>query len=289
MAGDLRLDLGDTGERLVPTRLQFTGDQTVGRIGGIVLAEGAIRRIARRFEIASERLANLIALLAYFRFCSNSRRDHSRLDDLENGRLDRVIDPQAAERDAARLTIVEQTSMTGVARDVVLHAGVTDRQLPAAAPAAHQARKQRVAMLGRAMMTARRHVVAHHPANRLCPLPVDIAFMGAGRQRQPLAARLAAALHLGARTIMARRGASLTIRIGTAVDRIVDHPVDGGIAGPAPGDIAVVAPCGQIKPVFVEPKEGLARTAQFRNLVEDKRDRFLYPSVGVLLQSITNL
>ena len=107
MAGDLRLDLGDAGERLVPTRLQFTGDQTVGRIGGVVLAEGAIRRIARRFEIASERFADLISLLTYFRFGRNGRRDRSGLDDLEDRRLDRIIDPQAAKRDAARLAIVE--------------------------------------------------------------------------------------------------------------------------------------------------------------------------------------
>src|SRR5712691_9701867 len=144
-------------------------------------------------------------------------------------------------------------------------------------------------MLGRAMMTARRHVVAHHPADRLRPFPVDIAFMGAGHQRQPLAARLAAALHPDARTVIARRDASLTIRIGAAVDRIVDHPVDGGVAGSAPGDIAVVVPRGQIKPMFVEPEERLARTAQFRDLVEDQRDRFLHTSVWVFLQSVTHL
>ena len=63
MAGDFRLDFGDAGERLVPAHLQFSGDQTVGRIGGVVLAEGAIRRIARRFEIASERFADMIAPL----------------------------------------------------------------------------------------------------------------------------------------------------------------------------------------------------------------------------------
>src|SRR5271166_6672468 len=152
MVGDLRLDFSDAGERLVPTRLQFTGDQTVGRIGGVVLAEGAIRRIARRLEIASERFADLITLLTQLRFGSNGRCDRSGLDDLQDRRLDRVVDPQAAKRDAARLAIVEQTSMTGVARDVVLHAGVADRQLPAAVLAAHQAREQRVAMLGRAMM-----------------------------------------------------------------------------------------------------------------------------------------
>ena len=103
MVSDLRLDFGDAGERLVPTRLQFTGDQTVDRIGGVVLAEGAIRRIACRFEIASERCADLITLLTQLRFGRNGRCDRSRLDDLEDRRLDRVVDPQAAKRDAARL------------------------------------------------------------------------------------------------------------------------------------------------------------------------------------------
>ena len=124
MAGDFRLDFGDAGERLVPAHLQFSGDQTVGRIGGVVLAEGAIRRIARRFEISSERFADMIAPLTRFRFGHDGRCDRSGLDDLEDRRLDRVIDPQAAEGDATRLAIVEQASMTGVARDVVLHPGV---------------------------------------------------------------------------------------------------------------------------------------------------------------------
>src|SRR5262252_5235449 len=113
-------------------------------------------------------------------------------------------------------------------------------------------------MLGSAMMTARRHVVAHHPANRLRLFPVDVAFMSAGYQRQPLAAGLAACLHSHARAVIALRDTRLTIRIGTAVDRIVDHPVDGGVAGPAPIDIAVVAPCRQIKPMLDEPEERLA-------------------------------
>src|SRR5437762_3486237 len=144
-------------------------------------------------------------------------------------------------------------------------------------------------MLGRTMMTARRHVVAHHPADRLRPLPIDIAFMGPGHQRQPLATRLAAAPHPDARTVIASRDTSLTIRIGAAVDRIVDHTVDGRIAGPSPGDIAVVAPCRQIKLMFLEPEQRLARAAQFRDLVEDQRDRFLHPPVRVLLQSVTDL
>src|SRR5262245_60844310 len=108
-------------------------------------------------------------------------------------------------------------------------------------------------MLGRAMMTARRHVVTHHLADRLRPFPVDITFMSARHQRQPLAARLAAFLHSNARTVITCRDTGLTIRIGAAVNWIVDHPVDSGITGLAPSDIAVVAPCGQIEPMLDEP------------------------------------
>src|SRR6516165_6083907 len=79
-------------------------------------------------------------------------------------------------------------------------------------------------MLGRAMMTARRHVVAHHPADRLRPFPVDIAFMSARHQRQPLAARHAALLHPHARTVIARCDTGLTIRINAAVDQTSAWP-----------------------------------------------------------------
>jgi hypothetical protein len=78
----------------------------------------AIRLTVRRFEIASENFVDLIAPLTQFRFESDGRRARSGLDDLEDRRFDRVIDPQAAEGDAARLAIVEQTSMTDVARNV---------------------------------------------------------------------------------------------------------------------------------------------------------------------------
>jgi hypothetical protein len=51
MGGNLAFDLGHACERLVPACLEFAGDQPVGRIGNVVLAEGAIGRIARGFEM----------------------------------------------------------------------------------------------------------------------------------------------------------------------------------------------------------------------------------------------
>ena len=48
--GNFAFNLRHARQRLVPARLQFAGDQPVGRVGGVVLSEGAIRSIvpARR-------------------------------------------------------------------------------------------------------------------------------------------------------------------------------------------------------------------------------------------------
>ena len=64
VGGDFAFDLRHARERLVPACLQFAGHQSIGRIGSIVLPEGAISCIARRFEIALECLAHLIPPLA---------------------------------------------------------------------------------------------------------------------------------------------------------------------------------------------------------------------------------
>src|SRR5262249_14278562 len=58
MGGNLGFDLRHAGERLVPSRLQFPGHQSVGWVGSIVLPEGPIGCIARRFEITPERLTH---------------------------------------------------------------------------------------------------------------------------------------------------------------------------------------------------------------------------------------
>ena len=177
MSGDLPFNLCDTGKRLVPTRLQFAGHQSVCGIGCIVLSEGAVRRITRGFEIAHQRVTDLIASQARFGLRRISCCDRARLDDLQQGGFDGVIDPQAAKGDTARLTIVEPTARTAVAWDIVLHAAVADCQLAAAAAAADKPGEKRVAVLGRAMMPACRDILAHHPADRLRPLPVDITFV----------------------------------------------------------------------------------------------------------------
>ena len=66
MSGDLTFGLRNTRECRVPARLQFARHQPVGRIGGVILPEGAVGRIARRFEIAFQGIAHLIPPLDHF-------------------------------------------------------------------------------------------------------------------------------------------------------------------------------------------------------------------------------
>jgi hypothetical protein len=176
--------------------------------------------------------------------------------------------------------------MAGIARNVVLHPAVTDGELAPAASAADEAGEQRIAVLGRAVMPARRDVLAHHPADRLRALPVDIAFVRAGPKRQPFHTRLATALRADARVAVLRHDTGSTIGIGATVDRVRHHPVDRRVAWSAPSDVAVVMPGGQIEPMLMEPGERLTGAAKFSHLVEDQADCILHPPVWVLLQPI---
>src|ERR1700737_2873461 len=158
---------------------------------------------------------------------------------------------------------------------VTLYAGVPDCELAATALAPDQAGQQRVSMLGRAVMPTGGNVAADHCADRLEPLPAHVPFMGVGLQRLPLAPRLAADLHAHAPGAVAPRHSRLTIGIGAAVDRVLNDPVDGGVARSPPGRVAVGLLHRQIEIVLVEPAERLSGTAQFLDLVEHQLDRFL--------------
>ena len=224
-----------------------------------------------------------------FRLGLGRRGDRAWFGDLEQSGLNGVVDPQAAEADAARLAIIEQAPVAGIAWNVVLHAAVADGQLAPTAPAADETSQQRVAVLGRAMMTARGHVLAHHPADRLRTLPVDVPVVRAGLERQPFAARLAAALRPNARTVVLRHDPGSTIRVGAAVGWVRDHSVDGRVTRSAPDEVAVALPGGKIERMRVEPEERLTGAAEFGHLVEDQPDRLLDPAVRILLQPIAGL
>src|SRR5262245_45231803 len=241
MGGNLGFGLRHAGERLVPSRLQFASHQSVGRVGSVVLPEGPIGCIARRFEITPERLTHLVPLLPRLLLGSNGRRNSARANDSEKGTLNGVIHPQPAKSDATQLAIVHPAAGAAVARDVMLRSRVAKGQFTPASATAEQARQQSVAVLGRTMVTAGGYVAADHLADRFGLVPADITLMGVRHQRQPVAACFAADLHLDAGPVVARHHGRLTIGIGAAVDGVLDHSVDGGVVWAPPNRLAVLA------------------------------------------------
>ena len=154
MRGNPGLDLTYTCERAVPSQLQFRRDQPVLRINGVVLPECPIGAVARRLEVAHQRLTNLIAAAGRLCFGLGGRSYRSRFDNPQKSFLDGVVDTQSSECDAAWLAIVERTPPTRIARNVMLGACVADRQLASTTPAADKAGEQSVAVLRRSVMSA---------------------------------------------------------------------------------------------------------------------------------------
>src|SRR5271166_6649543 len=120
MRRNLALDLRDMDERPVPARFKLARYQPVCGVGGIILAEGAIGRVARRFEIATERIAHLIPPFSGFPGGSIRSRDGAWTDDTNQRFLDRIVGAQSAEGDALGAPVVHPGTAAGVARNMVL-------------------------------------------------------------------------------------------------------------------------------------------------------------------------
>src|ERR1700688_3600804 len=291
MRGNPGLDLAYACERAVPSQLQFRRDQPVLRIDGVILPECPIGAVARRLKVAHQRVTNLIAAAGRLCFGLDGRSYRSRFDNPQKSFLDGVVDTQSSECDAAWLAMVERTPPTGIARNVMLGACVADHQLASATPAADKAGEQSVAVLRRSVMSACGHVVAHHLADRLRALAADVTLMRACDQRQPFGSRLTTApgSDHACGCIISCRDTTLTIGVGPAVDRVLDHPVDGRIVRPAPDHVAIMALGGQVQPMLDEPEQGLPDTAEFGDLVEDEDDGFLDTAIGILLEPVADL
>src|SRR4051812_34795517 len=98
-------------------------------------------------------------------------------------------------------------------------------------------------------------VAADHLADRLGLLPADITLMGIRHQRQPIAARLSADPQANAGRRIARSDGRLAIGIGAAVDRVLNHPVDGSVVWTPPHRLAVLALHREIEIMLVEPEQ----------------------------------
>ena len=120
MRGNPGLDLTDACQRVVPSQLQFRRDQPVLRIDGVILPEGPIGAVARRLEVAHQRITNLIAAAGRLGFGLGGGSYRCRFNNPQKSFRDGVVDAQSPESDAAWLPIVERTPPTGIARNVML-------------------------------------------------------------------------------------------------------------------------------------------------------------------------
>lgn len=102
------LNLADMRQRLVPARLQLSGDEAVGGIGRVILSESPVGGIASCLQIPLQELADLVTLVCRLLLSIHRRGDSARPDDTEKRFLDGIIDPQASKRDAAWLASPRQ-------------------------------------------------------------------------------------------------------------------------------------------------------------------------------------
>src|SRR5258708_8766434 len=91
------LDLAYTCERAVPSQLQFRRYQPVLRIDGVILPECPIGAVARRLEVAHQRITNLIAAAGRLGFGLDGRSYRCRFDNPQKTFLDGFPDTQSSQ------------------------------------------------------------------------------------------------------------------------------------------------------------------------------------------------
>src|SRR6266568_5034626 len=140
------------------------------------------------------------------------------------------------------------------------------------------------------LVPARFQLASHQPVSRIGRVVLAEGAVSLIASRFEIACeRLAAHSDADSEATIVRRHGRLAIGIGTAVDRVLDHPVDGGIAWTSPRRDSAFALDGQIEAVLEEPQQSLPGATEFQHLVEDQRDRRLDAPIWVLLVTVADL
>src|SRR5215471_13590826 len=90
---------------------------------------GAVGGIAHRFQVPKQGLADLVATRRLLSIGLDRCGNSARLNNFQDCRFNGIVHPQAPEGDATRLTIVEPAPAAAVTRNIVLCAGVAEREL----------------------------------------------------------------------------------------------------------------------------------------------------------------
>src|SRR5438309_8448 len=139
---DSQFDLLHSLQSLIPAALQFVGDQTVLRIRGIVLLLGTLRRIARRLQVSSPRVQNVVLLASFFFACQYRRFHCRRLHHAQHLFGDAFVCAHPAECNTTRLPIVQPASMTYIMEYIMAVASVQHGELTTTPPATQQTGQQ---------------------------------------------------------------------------------------------------------------------------------------------------
>lgn len=108
-----------------------------------------------------------------------------------------------------------------MAQDVVLAARVVHEQLMATTPAVQQTGQQRGRALGGARVVSSAHVLGDRGLHALELFPADVAFVGAGDERQPPLAWLAVNRPARLAAVVVRELLGLTVGVRAAVRGLV--------------------------------------------------------------------
>src|SRR5215467_9763662 len=130
---DLTLNSMDTLQRLVPAPLQFGGDQTVLRVHRIVLSLRPARTIPSRFQVPLQGRQNLIPFAGDFLACHHSRLHCRWLHNTQHLSRNLCNNWYSTKPDAARLAIVQCSSLAEVAQRIGTCPRIADAQLMATA------------------------------------------------------------------------------------------------------------------------------------------------------------
>ena len=144
---DLRFDLADPLQGLIPAPFEFIGHQPILRIGSIELLLCPPRAVPGSLQVALKCGQDFVDLASLLFVGHDRRLDCCRLYHAQDLPRNRLINDQTRKADAARLAIIEPSATAVIPQHVVMAAGVMHHQLMAAAATAQQAGQQRVRQL----------------------------------------------------------------------------------------------------------------------------------------------
>src|ERR1051326_626229 len=186
MPANAVLELANLFESLIPSALQFVGNQTVLWISAIVLLLCSIGGVASCIQIPIQCVQDFVLFTALFFICEHCRFHCCWLNHTQHLMTDCFIHRSSTKRDAFRFTAVKPAATTGIADHIMVTARVNYRQLAPTTTAAQQSAQYSRAVLGSPRLLEHADVALDLPLDLFELSPADISLMDIGNECQPL-------------------------------------------------------------------------------------------------------